>query len=516
MSRTTRVRGRLALSLVAALCALVIGCVEATPGPTATSQPTAATSLPGAHAPIEIAAHADATIPSVTRDELATTLMRAAVCWYDDPALAATCAPAGAANIDAIEAMGVSGEMRLAAPLIDMLWLDVGWERPVRAALSALTGERLDDDAGWYEWSARRETPLPPGYVTWKGRLLALLDARFATLLTDSTTFTVRPDQLVWAGVGIADLPPLDDPPLVHSLEQRYLDGSDEVYGLVQGGLARAYPLRVLRWHVVLRDEIDGTPIIVVACELCGGAAAFDPRIDGVEHRFVDAGLVYDSRRLLVDDESGSLWDAFTGRAVAGPMAAAGAALQRRPLVTATWEGWASMHPNTSVLSLETGHLRDYSSAAIVTHRRFPIGERRDGSLAPEARVIGVALNGAARAYRIDAVAAAGIVRDVVGGAAITLISAGPGRAVRIYATGPLTVSALHLDGEPPALTGDDGAAGTRWIVQEHALTSILDGRDYRAVPWLLGFWRTWQATHPETTIWDDALDTGAATATPG
>lgn len=47
-------------------------------------------------------------------------------------------------------------------------------------------------------------------------------------------------------------------------------------------------------------------------------------------------------------------------RAVSGQ----GIKLNRRSVVTTTWGEWKRRHPNTSVLSLDTGHDRDYSEGA--------------------------------------------------------------------------------------------------------------------------------------------------------
>ena len=47
-----------------------------------------------------------------------------------------------------------------------------------------------------------------------------------------------------------------------------------------------------------------------------------------------------------------------------GPLVGSGLRLRHRSVVTTTWEEWRRSHPETTVLSLETGHRRDYSEGA--------------------------------------------------------------------------------------------------------------------------------------------------------
>ena len=65
-----------------------------------------------------------------------------------------------------------------------------------------------------------------------------------------------------------AVLPPdmiraLDEPPTAAARDARFMDPRERVIGVVQGGVARAYPLRQLDWHEVINDRLGGRPIAV-------------------------------------------------------------------------------------------------------------------------------------------------------------------------------------------------------------------------------------------------------------
>ena len=54
------------------------------------------------------------------------------------------------------------------------------------------------------------------------------------------------------------------------------------------------------------------------------------------------------------------MWNTLQGKPVLGPLVGKGIALKRRAVVTTTWGAWKKRHPRTTVLSLKTGHRRNY------------------------------------------------------------------------------------------------------------------------------------------------------------
>ena len=66
----------------------------------------------------------------------------------------------------------------------------------------------------------------------------------------------------------------------------------------------------------------------------------------------------------MFDEATKSLWSTLEGRPVVGSLVDSGLELARRSMVTTTWGGWRRRHPEAVVLSVETGHDRDYSEGA--------------------------------------------------------------------------------------------------------------------------------------------------------
>lgn len=221
----------------------------------------------------------------------------------------------------------------------------------------------------------------------------------------DLSELTIPADQVRGGGPPKDGIPALTDPAFVSAVDAAFLNERDEVIGVTLGGDARAYPLRLLDSHEVVNDRVGGLPIAVTYCPLCDSSAVFDRRLGGSEREFGVSGLLYNSNVLVYDrqdnDADESLWTQMGAVGVSG--AAGGQPLARLPMEVASWASWRERHPETLVLSLETGHKRAYDRsvyAAYFSGERlmFPV-ERRDQRLPAKTPVLGLASGSQRRAY---------------------------------------------------------------------------------------------------------------------
>ena len=494
-------RGITALVLATVVGLVLAACTEDPPVGGPTSVPTR---LPVFATPAT-ATPEDTPEASLTNREVAS-LLSELVCWYDDPELAADCLPIGIEEAELLAQIAESEDRRFIAPLVDMLWLELGWERWVQEALVTITGEEFVDSYGWSTWIVTERPPLPDGYVEWKGRLLSLVDPRYTELLSDDLLLAVRPDELIWSRTAINELVPLVDPETVHRLEERYLADDDIVFGVFLNGEARAYPQRILAWHELVIDEVGDRPLLITNCVPCGGTVIYGATAsDGVQYELGNAGLIYRSRRLFTDAETNSLWDQLTGEAIAGEALVWGAALTPVPVVRTTWGEWAARHPNSTVLSLDTGVVRNYDAGAALVEDRsaegplFPAPAPTDASIEVKERVVGLEIEGVSRAYSLAALEAAGITHDTLAGQDIALVSRGPGLGVSVYREHDISIA--FLQGSLDALEAVD-TLGQRWFLDEEVLVNVIDSRLRRAIPVRLAYWFAWADAFPETTLW--------------
>ncbi len=81
--------------------------------------------------------------------------------------------------------------------------------------------------------------------------------------------------------------------------------------------------------------------------------------INGKEYTFGVSGLLYRANVLMYDHQTESLWLQVKRQAVTGPLT--GTKLDIFPSTLTTWSKWLKKHPDTEVLTTETGYDRDYS-----------------------------------------------------------------------------------------------------------------------------------------------------------
>lgn len=227
-------------------------------------------------------------------------------------------------------------------------------------------------------------------------------------------------DQIVPGGPPKDGIPALTDPAVVEGKKARSMRGAERVIGVGIAGEHRAYPLGILAWHEIVNDAVGGTPIAITYCPLCDSAVAFERTIKGRVLEFGVSGLLYQSNVLMYDRSEGaqSLWSQMAGRAVSGPFS--GTRLSFIPVELTTWGQWYLEHPETTVLSTDTGHTRRYDHDPYEDYFRrpglmFPV-TAIDQRLPAKSRILGVEVGGEAKAYPIpDPNPARGVWKDTLG-----------------------------------------------------------------------------------------------------
>jgi hypothetical protein len=118
-------------------------------------------------------------------------------------------------------------------------------------------------------------------------------------------------------------------------------------------------------------------------------------------NRFGVSGLLYQSDMLMYDHASESLWSQISATAITGDRMG-----ERLEVIRSTqelWGDWQSAHPNTKVLSRDTGFKRSYGRQPYgdyATSRELLFPVRQDRRYHPKMRTIGLRLkSGEARAY---------------------------------------------------------------------------------------------------------------------
>ncbi len=398
--------------------------------------------------------------------------------------------------VDATEKLVARGNKDVVAMLI-LASRYRGASQPIMSAINALTGQSLK---GWHDamlWQEEHPEIKPhSSFPSIKTRMFNRIDPLFDRFLggerSKPENMKIRLEEIAWGGVVVDGIPSLDNPKLVDADAATYLIDSDLVFGVAINGDIRAYPLRIMGWHEMFNETIGGVPVALAYCTLCGAGILFETMIEGRDKPLVfgSSGFLYRSNKLMFDRETNSLWNQFTGEPVSGPLVNSGIQLKLRPVTITTWANWKKSNPKTKVLSLDTGHRRDYSSGNVYKDYfaspdlMFPAVVRNENQIKRKDFVFGIRDVGAAKAWPVTAFKNVSVINDQVGTLKVVLIGDAKSRTVRAYARGELKFT-------QSAKTDKISALGQDWVVLENELIGP-DGTKLSRVPGHISYWFAW------------------------
>jgi hypothetical protein len=273
----------------------------------------------------------------------------------------------------------------------------------------------------------------------------------------------VPPEEIHLGGPARDGIPAIDRPEFISAERADFLSPEDRVLGLTIGETAKAYPIAIMNWHEIVNDCLGGERVALTYCPLCGTGVAFAAEAEGRELSFGVSGLLYNSGVLLYDRQTESLWSQIRRQAISGPMR--GERLEVLPLTHTTWQAWQQDHPDTLVLSTDTGFRRDYDRDPYTGYGAeaglyFPVANQ-SRRYHPKERVLGLEIDGRFKAYPFA-----------------ELSRIGAGEIDDRFAGRTLTIR-FDADAESARAFDSEG----------------------NQLPAIVGFWFAWYAFHPGTEV---------------
>ena len=172
-------------------------------------------------------------------------------------------------------------------------------------------------------------------------------------LKTNTAKTSIPIEKVLDGGPGKDGIPALTNPKFVSVKET---NTADDVDGMVVsvGDVTKFYPFNIMVWHEIVNDTVNGKPLVITFCPLCGSAIAFD-----TTDQFGVSGKLYESNLLMYDKSTESLWSQSIGSAVVGDRTREKLAIYSSQLMSL--KDFKIKWPSGQVLSTDTGHNRDYS-----------------------------------------------------------------------------------------------------------------------------------------------------------
>lgn len=282
----------------------------------------------------------------------------------------------------------------------------------------------------------------------------------------DLSNSLVAVDEILPGGPPRDGIPAITKPTFeIASVDSQRWRSDDLMLTYDQGGKSFAFPVGILNWHEVVNHTVDGQPVLITFCPLCGTGIAFDPRVKDQQLTFGVSGLLYNSDLLMYDHQTESLWSQIEGKAISGPLA--GTELERVAVRHELWQRWLDRAGDAArVLSTDTGYQRNYRMSPYGNYDHserlyFPV-THTSRKYHPKTWVLGWSHNGQSKAWPFPELAKHGsVLTDSVGGTEVT----------------------LHYDPAAPSAELRDRAGNL--------------------LPATRAFWFAWYTFHPDTLIFE-------------
>jgi hypothetical protein len=213
---------------------------------------------------------------------------------------------------------------------------------------------------------------------------------------------------------------------------------------------------------------------------------------------------------LMRDKETGTWWQQITGKAIYGPLQ--GAMLELVLSDELTFGEWRTEFPNGQVLAPVAKYTKEYEPNWEPEVAKLPVVISFPGTeLKSRDVVVGLTINGVARAYPWETFAKQSPVVDRVNGTPLLLVLGPDGKSFRVFVSRIDARDAeFFLQGEDPAETSAekkpwalvDATTASQWNFQGCATSGPAQGKCLDRIPALKDYWFDWRNYHPETTVY--------------
>ena len=359
-------------------------------------------------------------------------------------------------------------------------------------------------------------------------RIIAGLDTTLRSVDLEDIEFDLYPAKVSLAEAServvremVDAIPPLDSaldllPPAVRARvgsvryitagEADFLTAEAVVVGYVaDDGQPYAFSLGVLRNHELVNDTLGGRAVLISYCPLCRSAVVYDRVVDGRLLTFGNTSALYQNDMVMFDRQTNSYWFQTGGEAIIGPLT--GSRLAVRPSQLAPWESWRRLHPDTLVLSTETGFVANYSErgsplyATFVSAGHLPFSVDAeilaDTQLDLAELVLGLEVGGTARAYPLDQLGTAAV-NDAIEGQAVVVFASADGPTGAAFDP---TVEGRRLTFDADGDAYRDRETGSRWSLSGQAIAGPLAGHQLTPLPARTAYWFSYLSAFRDATV---------------
>ena len=223
--------------------------------------------------------------------------------------------------------------------------------------------------------------------------------------------------------------------------------------------------------------------------------------VNGQTLKFRLAGI-NNQNFIMRDEETGSWWQQISGAAIHGPMK--GSELVSVETDELTFGIWKQENPNGRVLRPDAKiSVEDYDPnwEPQVAKMRVTTSAQQDPALEPRTLIVGIKIDGKAKAYPFTAIEKQAPILDMVGTTPIVVLLADDKKSVRAFER-DLDGRKLEFLRKPETGEIVDAETASVWDFTGSAINGELAGKQLTKIQVIKDYWFDWKTYHPETQLY--------------
>ncbi len=272
------------------------------------------------------------------------------------------------------------------------------------------------------------------------------------------------------------------------------------VLGVVNNGVAKAYPLVYLGYHHKVQDNVGDLPVLVTYCTMCRTGRVYSPVVNGERQNFRLVGARH-YNAIIEDQSTGSWWYQATGEAAVGPLK--GSFLKELPYEQSSLSSWLDKHPGSLILQPD-GHFKDDYEDLKYYDVKQPVDKdstiKNKDTLYRKTWVVGVIAGKQPRAYDWRKLQEICLLNDQIGNTPVLIGLEDDDQTFHAFSR---QVDGKQLSFKPDS-NGNlvDQETASVWNWDGKCISGAEKGRQLTKIQAYQEYWHSWQHFHPATTYW--------------
>jgi len=247
----------------------------------------------------------------------------------------------------------------------------------------------------------------------WKRKWLVAIPLLAIAVVYYMTNFNMAADHMFYQPTQVVML----------DTQTNQVDSNRLIIGVVNNGVAKAYPIRFLGYHHQVLDTVGGKPMIITYCTVCRTGRVFEPVVNGKPEVFRLVGMDH-FNAMFEDKTTGSWWRQVNGEAITGPLK--GQFLPEVFSIQSSLDEWIKLYPRTLIMQIDSSFIDSYSKTTDFEtgKSKRPLTGTDSLSWNLKSWVIGVKTDHATKAYDWNRLKTERIIHDEIKGIPVLVVLA--------------------------------------------------------------------------------------------